>query len=182
MAAPKGYDIRPTSDRVREAVFSMIGQDLEGFRVLDLFAGTGVLGIEAMSRGGRMAVFVDNSTHALELIRRNLFLCGLESSAHIVRSDLRLGLPGEPAMPGGLDFDLVFMDPPYGFSLTSRVLESLVPGGFLGPDAIVVVETSSGETLNIPGDALTGLDRREYGDTRIHIFARQGGRSSNGNN
>ncbi len=171
LAAPKGREIRPTSDRVREAVFSMIGQDLEGFFIMDLFAGTGALGIEALSRGCRRALFVDNSFRALELIRRNLSLCALEKGARVIRWDLRRGLPEEALTPEGR-FDLIFMDPPYGHNLASPIVESLGSSDLLGPNALVIVETASGETLQVTEGRMRLLDSRAYGDTKIHLLTR----------
>ncbi len=178
LTAPKGREIRPTSDRVREAVFSMVGQDLQGLRVMDLFAGTGALGIEALSRGGGRSLFVDNSVRALGLIRHNLVICGLEQAARVIRWDLRRGLPGETLVRGGR-FDLVFMDPPYGRDLAFPVLESLGSSDLLGPDALVIVETASGETLQLPEGPLRLLDSRAYGDTRIRLLTRKRGQGSN---
>lgn len=178
LAAPKTRDIRPTSDRVREAVFSMVGQDLEGLNVMDLFAGTGALGIEALSRGCARAVFVDNSGRALELIRRNLLLCGPEQAARVIRWDLSRGLPGNALIPEGR-FDLVFMDPPYGRSLASPVLESLGASDLLGPDALVIVETASGETPQVPQGLMKPLRSRVYGDTKIHLLTRYRVQGSN---
>ena len=93
LESPKGMAIRPTSDRVREAVFNIIGQDLSGIRVLDLFAGTGSLGIEALSRGASHAFFVDNSQKSIYLIKKNLVLCGYQDSASVVKINLRHGIP-----------------------------------------------------------------------------------------
>ena len=95
LASFKGSRIRPTSDRVREAIFNLLGQQMRGYRVLDLFAGTGALGIEAISRGARDAVFVDHSPEALQLIRKNLSLCGYEGRARLLRRDLSKGLRGD---------------------------------------------------------------------------------------
>ncbi|MBW2217733.1 MAG: RsmD family RNA methyltransferase, partial [Deltaproteobacteria bacterium] len=89
IASPKGMNIRPTSDRVREAIFNLIGQDLSGLKVLDLFAGTGSLGLESLSRGTQHAVFIDNSQQALKLIRKNLVTCGFENSGTVLRRDLK---------------------------------------------------------------------------------------------
>jgi 16S rRNA (guanine966-N2)-methyltransferase len=114
LASIGGASIRPTSDKVREAVFSMVGQDLTGWVVLDLFAGTGSLGIEAISRGASSAVFVENARDALRVLRRNLGLCSvLESGTAVVLEwDIRAGIPWRhPVLKG--PFDLVFLDPPY---------------------------------------------------------------------
>lgn len=177
LAAPKGRGIRPTSDRVREALFSLVGQDLEGLLIMDLFAGTGAIGIEALSRGGQKALFVDNSLRALALINTNLELCGLEASARVIRWDLRKGLPGAATMSDGL-FDLVFMDPPYGRNLVSLVLKPLSMSNLLGSDSLIMVETASSEILHIPECNLSLLESRAYGDTTIHILAQDRDRES----
>ncbi|MCF8062095.1 MAG: 16S rRNA (guanine(966)-N(2))-methyltransferase RsmD [Deltaproteobacteria bacterium] len=174
---PKGRDVRPTSDRVREALFSLIGQDLRGIVVLDLYAGTGALGIEALSRGADRAVFVDHAPRALEIIRRNLEQCGLTDLADVVRHDLRRGLPSRRPAPERT-FGLAFLDPPYGKDLADPLLAQLGRAGILAPHALVVVETGAGESLRNHGDTLRLLERRTYGDTRIHLFRIESGDGS----
>jgi len=174
---PKGRDIRPTSDRVREALFSLIGQDLRGVAVLDLFAGTGALGIEALSRGADRALFVDQTPRALAVARRNLDQCGLTELAVVVRHDLRVGLPPRRTASGRA-FDLVFLDPPYGRKLADPLLEPLGRSGFLAPNALVVVETGGGESIPDRGGPLRHLESRTYGDTRIHLLRVESGRGS----
>lgn len=166
-------DIRPSSDRVREAVFSIIGHDLEGVTVADLFAGTGILGIEALSRGARQAFFVDSSNASLALIRRNLTLCGLESAGVAFKWDLRKGIPRRgPFLSASLD--LVFLDPPYFSGLPPRVLVQLSQSELLSSSCRVIVETAR---LEVPpavcGDLYT-MATRSYGDTRISIYCREG--------
>ena len=132
LAGPTGAATRPTSDRVREAIFNILthgidGFTLEGARVLDLFAGTGALGLEAMSRGARICQFVDDSAEARGLIRRNADALGLISQCKIWRRDATKLGPCAP-QPG---FDLVFADPPYGKGLGEKALQSLVDGQWL---------------------------------------------------
>jgi 16S rRNA (guanine966-N2)-methyltransferase len=169
LSVPRGREIRPTSDRVREALFSLIGQDLRGVAVLDLFAGTGALGIEALSRGADRAVFVDRAPGALAVVRRNLERCGLADRAELVRHDLLRGLPRRTTAPGQV-FDLAFLDPPYGRELADPLLTPLARTGLLVPDALVVVETGAGEGLRIHPGSMRLLESRAYGDTRIHLF------------
>lgn len=167
LAPPKGAAIRPTADRVREAVFNLLGHDLTEARVLDLFAGTGCLGIEALSRGAGRAVFVDRSLEAVRLIHNNLARCGLEHVGVVLRRDLRRGLPSH--LPQAA-FDLVFIDPPYGGNLVAPVLAALLNQRTLALGARVVVETSRREpAAPIPG-ALAETVRRRYGDTNICIY------------
>lgn len=168
LAGPKGEGIRPTSDRLREAVFNILahahGDAVEGARVLDLCAGTGAMGIEALSRGARSALFVDLSAEARALIRRNLEAAGIMGLARISKRDAaHLGPAGAQ---GG--FTLVFLDPPYGKGITAKALAGLVRGGWLADRALVVVEEAAGEAVSPPG--YDSLDRRAYGDTEIHIL------------
>jgi 16S rRNA (guanine966-N2)-methyltransferase len=138
---------------------------LEGARVLDLFAGTGAMGLEALSRGARFAQFVDDSAEARGLIRRNADGLGVIGQVKIWRRDAtRLG-PSAP-QPG---FDLVFADPPYDKGLASKALASLVDGGWLNKDAVVVVEEVEGAEVAAP-EALNLLDTRVYGETQVRFY------------
>ncbi|HDR14353.1 MAG TPA: 16S rRNA (guanine(966)-N(2))-methyltransferase RsmD [Desulfobacteraceae bacterium] len=170
LAQLKGQGIRPTSDRVREAVFNMLGQDLTGWIVLDLFAGTGAFGIDAISRGASQAVFVDHSTQAIELIKRNLFLCGFEQKALVVKADLAadMDLGKHSALPRF--FDAAFMDPPYRSGLIPRTCRLLTTGGVLKPKAVVIAETAKNESLPDVIEGLTAAQEKTYGDTKISIF------------
>jgi 16S rRNA (guanine966-N2)-methyltransferase len=172
LASFKGTLIRPTSDKVREAIFNLIGQEARGYRVVDLFAGTGALGIEALSRGARECLFVDNSLQALKLIRRNLALCGYEARATILKKDLAGGLPagmGQPVGRGGVD--LVFADPPYRKGYLAPLLRDLSASSFLSPDATVVVEAGKEERLPDGLGNLSAVKTRVYGDTVICIYS-----------
>jgi 16S rRNA (guanine966-N2)-methyltransferase len=165
----KGLEIRPTSDRVREAVFDKIGQDLKELQVLDLFAGSGALGIEALSRGAEHAVFVDRAAQALRLIEKNLRQCGLLHAASLIRQDLRRGLPRR-LRSGAPHETLVFVDPPYRQGLIPPVLTALGGSEILAPGSLIVAETAWDETLSVPTGALQLLDSRRYGDTCIHLL------------
>ena len=176
LASPEGQGTRPTSDRVRESIFNILahgiaGFELEGARVLDLFAGTGALGLEAISRGARFCQFVDDSTEARGLIRRNADALGVIGLVKIWRRDATDLGPCSP-QPG---FDLVFADPPYGTGLGNKALMALVTGQWLNPKAIVVLEESlRAEVPDVAGVSL--LDRREYGDTQVRFFCHGGER------
>src|SRR5262245_16894817 len=167
IAGPKGQATRPTSDRVREAIFNILAHgvadfSIEGARVLDLFAGTGAMGLEALSRGARFCQFVDDSAEARGGIRRNADALGLIGQCKIWRRDAtRLG-PAAP-QPG---FDLAFADPPYGKGLGTKALASLVEGGWLESGAIVVVEEAERAELSCP-IGLAEIDRRVYGETQL---------------
>ena len=163
--------LRPTSDRVREALFNHLAHSHYGTpplpqdrRVLDLFAGTGALGLEALSRGAARAVFIDDLAAARALIRENVETLGLTGQTKIWRRDAtRLGpCRGEP-------FDLVFLDPPYRSGLGDAALASARAGGWIAPDAVIVVELAADEPAPGP-DWLTLAERRRYGDTQILIF------------
>jgi len=179
LLAPKGRDIRPTSDRVREAVFNLLGQDLDGCRVLDLFAGTGALGIESLSRGAEWAVLVDRSPEALRLIARNLERLKLDREAEVIRHDLRRGLPPRGSIRMR-DLDVVFLDPPYGRDLAPPILNALGSWKALGPEGLVVAETATHETLIEQEVGLRLVTKRRYGDTSIHLFAWDRGSRSAG--
>jgi 16S rRNA (guanine966-N2)-methyltransferase len=169
LASLKGHDIRPTSDRVREAIFDLIGQDVSETKVLDLFAGTGSLGIEALSRGAQWGLFIDSSERAVRLIRENLDRCGLGGRGFVVKKDLSKGLPwGNTLLKEKMD--LVFMDPPYRKGMIEPLLEVLSDRQVLSPLVIVVAETSKTEWLPHRVGKLRGVKERRYGDTRIHIF------------
>ena len=173
LAGPKGPATRPTSDRVRESIFNILAHGIEGFsiegaRVLDLFAGTGAMGLEALSRGARFCQFVDDAAEARGVIARNADALGVIGQCKIWRRDAgRLG-PCAP-QPG---FDLIFADPPYNKDLGTKALKSLVDGGWFTPRAIVLVEEAERAQLICPPE-LTELDRRVYGDTQVMI-ARSG--------
>jgi 16S rRNA (guanine966-N2)-methyltransferase len=164
LSAPRGARTRPTADRVRESLFSVLG-DLEGARVLDLFAGSGALGIEALSRGAAEATFVDSAPAALRALRENLAALEIRAeAAEVRRADARAFL--RTARKSGRQYDLVFVDPPYrrAAALASE-LERELPA-VLSPGARVAVETGRQAPLDL---ALPLLDERRYGDTLIRI-------------
>jgi len=169
LMTPKGYNIRPTSDRVREAIFNIIGQDLSGLRVLDLFSGTGGLGIEALSRGAFPALFVDCSPDAVRLVEENLARCGFRDVGAVIRWDLNRGLPvRHPFMRDPAH--LVFLDPPYGQGALVPLLGKLSPGRVLEKGARVVAETRKTETLPGVVGKMERVLTRTYGDTRISVY------------
>ncbi len=162
LTAPPGTDTRPTSDRVREALFSILGARVAGARVLDLFAGSGALGIEALSRGAAEATFVDAAPAAIRAIRANLAALGAE--AQVVRGDALAAL--RTAREAARQYDLVFLDPPYRHA--GRLAPGLSRGieGLLAPGGSVVSESDRREPLALE---LPLLDERRYGDTLIRI-------------
>jgi 16S rRNA (guanine966-N2)-methyltransferase len=173
LAGPSTDAIRPTSDRLREAIFNVLAHaydgPVEGARVIDLFAGTGALGLEAMSRGAAYALFVDDGAAARGLIRQNVETLGLGGATRLFRRDATRMGPAAPNEP----FDLVFCDPPYGRDLAGPALASCAGGGWLKPDALVVVEENASATLNWP-TGFKDLERRTYGDTQVAFGRYQG--------
>jgi 16S rRNA (guanine966-N2)-methyltransferase len=169
LTSPGDDSIRPTADRVRESVFnilaSRLGPNFDGLRVLDLFAGTGALGLEALSRGAANVVFVDTGAEARGLIRDHIEAFGAGGVAKLLRRDATALGPAGTMGP----VDLVFLDPPYGGGLGERALASLRDGGWLKPATVLVLEESSEATLDLPhGFALE--DRREYGAAAVHFI------------
>lgn len=174
LAGPDDDRVRPTSDRVREAMFNILehaitGFSLAGLKVLDLFAGTGALGIEAISRGAAFALLVDDQPDSRGLIRRNVEAMGLTGATKIFRRDATdLG-------PAGRNdgFGLVFIDPPYGQGLGEKALASAIGGGWLIPGAVIVLEEAREVAVTLPRGVKL-LDRREWGGTQA-VFARLDG-------
>ena len=158
--------LRPTSDRVREAIFNLLinahGNPVSGARVLDLFAGTGALGLEALSRGAAEVTFVDDGAKALALMRANIAKMRVEGETRVLRQDARR-LPPNPASP----YDLVFLDPPYGKAMGEAALVSAIAGGWLAPGTVVVWEESAAPQ---PPAGLVQVDQRKYGDTVVTLL------------
>jgi 16S rRNA (guanine966-N2)-methyltransferase len=166
LAAPKSLTIRPSSDRLRESLFNILahsyGDAARGARLLDLFAGTGALGLEAMSRGAKFTLFIDDAAEARALIRQNVEALGQGGTTRIFRRDAtRLG-PVHPVEP----FTLAFLDPPYRHGLAERSLASLRDGGWLVPGALVVVEEAADAGFAAP-PGYGEIERRRYDDTEL---------------
>jgi 16S rRNA (guanine966-N2)-methyltransferase len=178
LAAPSGRETRPTSDRLRETLFDILAHGLHrhgmpdrvaGARVLDLFAGTGALALEALSRGAAMALLVEDGAEARGLIRKNVETLGLTGRARIYRRDAtRLG-PVGTLKP----FTLAFADPPYGKGLGEAALASALAGGWLEPDALCVLEESAASVVSPPA-GFDLLESRTIGDSAIHLMRASG--------
>ncbi len=170
LETPADDRIRPTSDRIRESVFNILGHRLDGGfigkRVLDGFAGTGALGLEALSRGAASALFVDRNREALALCRRNAATLGVTEQADFRVTDLTHAGP----MTG--PFDLVFLDPPYGEGLAARALAAIHAAGWLAPMAIVTIEADRAQPEIVP-PGFSVIDSRDYGRTRIVLVTRE---------
>jgi len=167
LASPKGDKLRPTSNRVREAIFDILGERILGSRFLDLFAGTGAVGIEALSRGAAGCLFVEGSRLHANLIRQSLVACGLERSGSVLQGNL----------PGCLlrsrceePFDLAFVDPPYGDDAVVAVLEELGTGMQLLAGAWVILEHRKSRTPPPDGGRLRFMRKTRYGDTELSFY------------
>ncbi len=166
LSQPSGRDIRPTSDKMRESVFNILGEQVKQARVLDLFAGTGALGIEALSRGAASAVFLDKSVPAVRLIEKNLALCGLSDTARIFKWDISRTLYGLRSVG---PFDLVFLDPPYGKNLLPLAIHHLMQARVLVKNAILVAEHGFDESLKQPPEWVL-FDQRRYGKSLVSFL------------
>jgi len=166
LAAPSSQAIRPTADRLRESLFNILmhayNNPVEGARVLDLFAGTGALGIEAISRGAAFALFVDNGAEARALLRNNVEALALGGVTKVFRRDATNLGPAHPVEP----FSVAFVDPPYGKGFAEQALASLRDGGWLVPGALLVVEEAKAAGFAAP-EGFEELERRAYDDTEF---------------
>jgi 16S rRNA (guanine966-N2)-methyltransferase len=166
--SPKGDRIRPTIDRVRESIFSIIAGRLPGARVLDLFAGTGAMGLEALSRGAQFCLFVDKGSEALHLVRENIGLCGAQGRSRIIRASADAAirrLESDKEL-----FDIIFMDPPYGKGYVEKTLG--IVGAIAGGDALVIVEQHIQDRPPLIPEIWRQEDERKYGDTLILVYSR----------
>jgi 16S rRNA (guanine966-N2)-methyltransferase len=172
LAAPQSRDIRPTSDRLRESMFNILAHGfdnpIEDARVLDLFSGTGALGLEALSRGARFCLFVEEAAEARGLIRTNVEALGLGGATKLWRRDATKLGPRSATDP----FDLAFLDPPYGKGLADAALAAMIAGDWLKPGALVVVEETADVDLQIPAE-LEEIDRRDQGESRLWFLRKK---------
>lgn len=171
LAGPKSQNVRPTADRLRESLFNILmhayGDPVTGARVLDLFAGTGALGLEALSRGAAFVLFVDDGAEARALIRQNVEALGAAGVTRIFRREATKLGPAHPLAP----FSLVFLDPPYGKGLAEKALAAARAGGWLTQDALIVVEEAKDAGFQAP-EGFEEIERRAYDDTEF-VFLRQ---------
>lgn len=171
LKAPSSQAVRPTTDRAREALFNILahnddlfvaGEGLEGATVIDLFAGTGALGLEALSRGAAFALFVDSSIEGRGLIRENMLACGVAARARLFKRDAtKIGERGKMERA-----TLTFLDPPYGKGLGEKALAALHDGDWLSPGALVIVEESAKADF-APHEAFDSLQNRQMGETQL---------------
>ena len=165
LRAPRGRNIRPTSDRLRESIFNIIGADIAGHNIVDIFAGTGAMGIEALSRGAEHAVFIDKHYPALEAVRANVN--PLEAARHwdIIRWDAGLNLRCLAALD--LRFGFAFIDPPYNRGYADRALKHLAASNAMAPGGLVVLEHHHRESFSLPDKGMSLQDQRRYGKTLV---------------
>ncbi|MEW6593779.1 MAG: 16S rRNA (guanine(966)-N(2))-methyltransferase RsmD [Thermodesulfobacteriota bacterium] len=165
-----GQAVRPTSDRAREALFNIIQGEVAGRAVLELFAGTGALGLEALSRGAAGALFVEGNRAVAELIRRNIDLCGCGSQARVVVRDLAHGVAFLRDLAPVTGFGLVLLDPPYASGLAEKVLTEVAGLDIVKDDGLVVAEVGRRETLPGQVGPLRCLERRRYGEAVFWFY------------
>lgn len=168
---PRGLSVRPTSDRVKEALFNILAGmlgDLDECAVLDIFAGTGNLGLEALSRGARNAVFIDSSRTSTGIITKNLSLTGFSDRSRVIPRDFNVALTLLES-EGGV-FQLVFLDPPYRKELVGKCLERLEQSSCIEEGTVIVAEYASSEDISVPEGRLQKIDKRVYGDTALAFF------------
>jgi 16S rRNA (guanine(966)-N(2))-methyltransferase RsmD len=168
LTTPKGHGVRPTSDRVKESIFNILGGEVAEKAVLDLFAGTGNLGIEALSRGARRALFVEKGRQAIRLIQRNLAQCGVEGRSEILPKDVNRAI-GTLKEKGEI-FDLILMDPPYGKGWVGRTMNKLQSEIIYHEDSILIIQHDRREPLPDIADRWTLIRERKIGDTVISFL------------
>lgn len=171
LQSPKGVRTRPTSDLLRQAMFNVVETRIHGGRVLDVFAGTGAVGLEALSRGAAAATFIERDRQALASLRANLANLELGSRARVITGDALVALAG--LARAGEAFDCVFVDPPYGSDLALRCVEVLAPGQVLSDNALLVVQAFHKCALPVRIETLSRWWDRRYGETRLTVFRKE---------
>lgn len=169
LKAPFGVSVlRPTSDKVREAIFDIIGPEIEDSGFLDLFCGTGAMGIEALSRGARNVVFVDNKSSSIDLVKDNLLKCGFKKKFEIIQCDVLQAI--QSLSNRQRRFQYIFVDPPYSSDLIIKTLEAISIGSLLLPKASVLVEHSVKKPVPEKISDLTSQKEYKFGDTVINLY------------
>lgn len=171
LIAPRGLAVRPTSDRVKESLFDMLGEKIKDSRVLDVFAGTGSLGIEALSRGAAQAVFVDNSPRSVHCVRENLMRARLTEQATVLQRDAWHAL--QQLAGASRRFDIIFCDPPYNKGLAAKALAAVDALDLLTPAGLLVVEHSQHEAMAEKTARLKKVRAVKYGETLLSVYRAQ---------
>jgi len=167
LVAPKGKGTRPTADRVKENLFNILAPHIVGARFLDLFCGSGAIGIEALSRGAKEAVFVDSSIEAINVLNTNLARAKLSGHVLPMCALAAIATLGKE----GYEFDIIFLDPPYGHVLWGQALEALVKNRIISPMGMVVAECETGEEIPLQEGTIALQDVRTYGGTKILFYS-----------
>ncbi len=165
---PKGETTRPTLSRIREALFSMIANELPGARVLDVFAGSGSLGFEALSRGASTCDFVDTGRDVQECLRRNVEKLRCEKRARIHLRDAA-GYLRSPS-PVNVQWDIILCDPPYGSKSVSGALHAITESSGLTDNTLVILQSARKDEVLLPTSTIEEIRRRDYGETTLHFF------------
>ncbi|KJS18954.1 MAG: hypothetical protein VR72_20975 [Clostridiaceae bacterium BRH_c20a] len=168
----KGFSTRPTADRVKEAVFNVLGTRLSGAKVLDLFGGTGSMGIEALSRGATLAVFVEKNQKAVQVIRENLLGCKMEDKSKLYPIDCFKAL--KILSETNIKFNLIYLDPPYKSLIIDDILQGIVNLNLLEERATVIAETARDADLIVEYNNLKKAREDRYGDTKITYYQVEG--------
>ena len=169
LKAVPGLTTRPTTDRIKETLFNVLQSEIPGCRFLDLFAGSGAIGIEALSRGASFCAFVESNRKAVEVIRENLSFTKLLDRAEVYPLD---ALAAAPRLSGSRPFDVVFMDPPYGKGYAGQILASPDFAGLLAKGALVVVEETLSAEMKLPENPAFTLEKEKQYKTNRHLFYR----------
>ena len=172
---PDGQNLRPTSARVREALLSIMAYHVAGARVLDLYAGTGALGLEALSRGARQAVFVDNDVASSRILRENIARCGYDNQCLVISQDVETFVTSPPSFGEPPAFDLIFVDPPYHGTDLTRLLERLSVSGKIAPHGTLVLEHFFKHAVPNRTGNLVQTRQSRYGDTMLTFYQRAAG-------
>lgn len=169
LASFKGKKIRPASDKVRGAIFNILVSTFEGYKILDLFAGTGALGIEALSRGAKKVVFVENSPFALKILQKNIMLCKYEERSEIIKTSVERAL--KHLAKRSEQFDYIFLDPPYEKGMVEKILKMLSQLKILKEDGTIILKHSGRELPLEEYGNLTLLKQRKYGSEFVSFFS-----------
>lgn len=170
LRAPEGLDTRPTSDQIKETLFNMLQYDIPGCYFLDLFAGSGQMGLESLSRGGEYSVFVDNNRKAAKCIEENIRFTKFDKLARLINSDVISALY---TLEGKYKFDIIFMDPPYNKELEKEVLNYLSSSSLLKPETIIIVEASTETTFDYVKDLGFEITKYKKYKTNAHVFLKR---------
>ncbi|HEX3032538.1 MAG TPA: 16S rRNA (guanine(966)-N(2))-methyltransferase RsmD, partial [Bacillota bacterium] len=169
LAAPKGMHTRPTTDRVKEALFNILGERVIDAKVLDLFAGTGALAIEALSRGAAQALLLDNDIQAIKAIEQNISLTGMTTKAQLIRQDVWQFIKRQQAFPPV--FDIIFIDPPYEKGFEVKAMELITQPCWLSEEGVIVAETSKKTVMPLEVGIFRLFRQEKYGDTYLNFYS-----------